>query len=250
MRQLLMLTVYEAKLMKTMNLIADSAYLRPTPARKNALSIVLLLCLTGATLHAGAADKSGREREALHRVQQQLSQMQGQVGALEEEKSRMAEELDKAQKSSKSVESKAARLQRELGAGKQQQVSLTKELTANKEELATATQRLAETQKLLTETSSKLVETTRTLQQTDAEKRNLESIKQHNERDIASCERKNGALYELGRSMMDRFENKSCAETLVQKEPFTGLKQVETENLLEEYRDKLDDQKLIKPPGG
>ncbi|MEQ1592648.1 MAG: hypothetical protein ABL892_09695 [Thiobacillaceae bacterium] len=236
--------------MKTTYLISDSADSHPPHARKRALSVVLLLCLTGTALHAEATDKSSREREALRRMQQQLSQVQGQVGALEEEKTRMADDLDKAQKSSKSVESKAERLQRELGAGKRQQVSLTKELTVTREELATTTQRLAETQKALSETSNKLTDTTRTLQQTDAEKRNLESIKQRNERDIASCERKNVALYELGRSLMYRFENKSCAETLAQKEPFTGLKQVETENLLEEYRDKLDDQKLIKPPGG
>jgi len=82
------------------------------------------------------------------------------------------------------------------------------------------------------------------------EKQNLEAIKVRNERDMASCERRNLALYEVGRSLMDRFEHKTCGETLAQKEPFTGLKKVETENLLEEYRDKLDDQKLIKPPGG
>ncbi len=48
---------------------------------------------------------------------------------------------------------------------------------------------------------------------------------------------------------MTRFEQKTCGEILAQKEPFTGLKRVEVENLLEEYRDKLDEQKLIKPPG-
>jgi hypothetical protein len=42
---------------------------------------------------------------------------------------------------------------------------------------------------------------------------------------------------------MDRFEHKTCGERLAEKEPFTGFKKVETENLLEEYRDKLDDQK-------
>jgi hypothetical protein len=49
---------------------------------------------------------------------------------------------------------------------------------------------------------------------------------------------------------MTRFEQKSCNEILVQKEPLFGLKRVEIENLLEEYRDKLDEQKLIKAPGG
>jgi chromosome segregation ATPase len=217
---------------------------RLVPTRLGAWSLALLLCLSGVAVHAEASDKkASREREALRRVQQQLSQVQGQMTTLEQEKSKLAEDLDKVQASSKAVESKAARLQRELKAGKQQQTSLAQELAAAREALAMATRNLAETQKTLSETS-------RALQQTEAEKRNLESLKTRNEHEMAACERRNLALYEIGRSLMDRFEHKTCGETLEQKEPFTGLKKVETENLLEEYRDKLDEQKLIKPPGG
>jgi len=210
--------------------------------RLGMLSLALLLCMAGASVDAQAADKkASREREALRRVQQQLSQVQGEMAALEQVKAKLAVDLEKALSSSKAVEGKMARLQREINAGKQQQSALAKELTQVKEELATTAQQLAETKKTL-------AETTQTLQQTDAEKRNLEAIKARNEREIASCERKNLALYEVGRSLMDRFEHKTCGETLAQKEPFTGLKQVETENLLEEYRDKLDEQKIVKAP--
>ena len=138
---------------------------------------------------------------------------------------------------------KAARLQRELGASKRQQASVSQELTLTKEALATTAQHLAETQKTLAETS-------RTLQQTEAEKRDLETLKARNARDMAALEHDNVALYALGRSLMDRFKHKTCGEILEEKEPFTGLKKVETENLMEEYRDKLDDQKYLKPPGG
>ena len=204
----------------------------------------LLLCVAGASMNAQAADKkAGREREALRRVQQQLSQAQEQMSVLEQEKAKLAADLEKSRSSSKAVEGKVASLKRGISAGKQQQTALAKELTQVKEELATTAQQLAETKKTL-------AETTQTLQQTESEKRNLEVVKARNEREIASCERKNIALYGVGRSLMDRFERKTCGESLAQKEPFTGLKQVETENLLEEYRDKLDEQKLVKAPGG
>jgi chromosome segregation ATPase len=208
------------------------------------LSLAVVLCLAGISTHAEASDKkASREREALRRVQQQLSQVRGQLSVLEQEKARLSEDLDNAEGSSKAAENKAARLQREVSAGKRQQASLVNELAKAREELVTVNRDLAETR-------TNLAETTRTLQQTEAEKRDLEAVKVRNEREMASCERKNLALYELGRSLMDRFEHKTCAETLAQKEPFTGLKQVETENLLEEYRDKLDSQKHVKPPGG
>lgn len=215
------------------------------------LMLILLAGMSSFVPHADASDKTAnRERAALRRVQQQLSQTQTQIGSLEQEKTKLAEDLDKAQKSSKEMEGKTAGLQHALGEGKRQQTALAKELAATRAELGTTKQLLAEAQKSLSATGSKLTETTQTLQKTDTEKRNLESIKARNERDIASCEQKNLALYQVGRSLMDRFEKKTCGETLAQKEPFTGIKRVETENLLEEYRDKLDAQKLIKPPGG
>ena len=214
------------------------------PNRLGILSLALLLFMAGVATHADASDKrASREREALRRTQQQLSQVQGQLDAVEQEKARMAAELEQAQASSKAEADKAARLQHGLGASKRQLASVTQELAQAREELATTSQRLAETSKTL-------AETTQALQQTRMEKRDLEAIKTRNERDIASCEHKNEALYEVGRSLMDRFEHKTCGETLAEKEPFTGLKKVETENLMEEYRDKLDEQKLIKPPGG
>jgi chromosome segregation ATPase len=219
-----------------------SEYVRP--ARLGVLSLAIMVCMAGMASHADASDKrASREREALRRVQQQLSQVQGQLDAVEQEKGKLAADLEQAQALSKAVEDKAASLQRGLGTSKQQLASAARELTQVKEELLTTAQRLAETQKTL-------ADTTQVLQQTQAEKRDLEATKARNERDIAACERKNLALYGVGRSLMDRFEHKTCGEILAEKEPFSGLKKVETENLLEEYRDKLDDQKLIKPPGG
>jgi predicted nucleic acid-binding Zn-ribbon protein len=229
--------------MKQSHRILD--YFSACPARSlwGALSLALLLCMAGVSLHAEASDKkASRERAALRRVQQQLSQVQGQISALEQEKAKLAEDLDKAQESSVTMNSKAKQLQRELDAGKQRQTSLGDELAHAREELAAATRNLAETR-------NTLAETTRTLQQTESEKRDLQAIKAFKEREISSCEGKNVALYELGRSLMERFEHKSCGEALIQNEPFTGLKKVETENLLEEYRDKLDEQRLVRQKG-
>lgn len=224
--------------------MTDSTGTRSSPTLARTVSLVLLFCLFSITLYAEASDKkASREREALRRMQQQLSQVQGDMATVEQEKTKLTTDLGEARELSKAIESKAARLQRELGSSKQQLSGLANELTLAKEELATTSQQLAET-------SKNLAETTQSLQRSEAEKHNLTDIKARNEREVASCERKNLALYEVGRSLMGRFEHKTCGEILMQQEPFTGLKQVETENLLEEYRDKLDDQKLVKVPGG
>ena len=230
--------------MKHTRHITNASSPNTVSAWRGKLSIVLLLCMSGAAMHAEASDKkASREREALRRAQQQLSQVQGEMTTLEQERGQLMADLEQAKASSSSIESKAARLQHGLNTSKQQLSALAQELVLVKEDLVTTSAQLAETRKTL-------ADTTQGLQQTKAEKHHLEVTQERNERELASCERKNVALYSVGRSLMDRFESKACGETLAQKEPFTGLKQVETENLLEEYRDKLDDQKYIKVPGG
>lgn len=192
---------------------------------------------------ADAADKKdSREREMLRRVQLELQQAREQSAVLEEEKNKLAQDLDQAAKAGKTAQTRAARLGRELKDEQAKRVLTEKELAA-------ANQRLAETESRLADTSKSLAETGRNLQRTEAEKKQLETIKTHNEREIALCEDKNGKLYKYGRELMVRYENKGFNDIVKQREPFTGLKQVEVENLLEEYRDKLDAEKIIKTPG-
>jgi len=58
-----------------------------------------------------------------------------------------------------------------------------------------------------------------------------------------TCATRNARLYEIGGEILERYENKGVFSSLLAAEPFTGLKRVELENLVEDYRDKLDAQK-------
>lgn len=196
-----------------------------------------------------AQDKrASREREVLRRMQAQLHQAQGQLSTLEQEKAKLSQDLETAIAAARTAKDEAAELDRGLKQAQRQRGALTKELDAVKQDLVATGERLAATQKSLGESHGELAHTKRQLQQTEAEKRALEDTKTRNEREIALCEDKNRALYRIGRELMVRYENKGFGDVLSQREPFTGLKQVEIENLLEGYRDKLDEQQIIKPP--
>ena len=213
--------------------------------------VVLFLAVAMLPLGATAADKkANRDREMLRRVQVQLQQAQGQVSSLEAEKAQLSKDLESAQKTVKSTQRKVTRLSRDLQSERTRREGVEKELAQSRLDLASTRQHLEETTGRLTETSKTLARTNQTLAATEADKTRLEGIKARNEREIASCEDKNLKLYQTGRELMLRFQRKTCGEVMAQGEPFTGLKRVEVENLLEEYRDKLDAQKLIKPPGG
>lgn len=192
---------------------------------------------------AGASDERlNRQRELLLSVQQQLQEASEQVSTLEEEKKKLTLDLEQATKTAKNATAKAMRLTKKL---KEEQA--TRKQTEN--ELIGTKQKLAETAAQLAETAKSLAQTSNNLEQMGTEKKKLETIKANNEREIAICQDKNAKLYGYGRELMTKYENKSCADSLIQTEPFTGLKKVEIENLLENYRDKLDDQRILTPPG-
>lgn len=216
--------------------------------RARIVSLLVLAALLCGPTYASSDKK--REHEMQRRIQMQLQQAQSQLATLQQENTTLGGERDKALKDVKMAQVKLHKLSNSLGEEKAHGARLQKEMDGVKLDLAATKSRQTLTEGKLAETGKTLSQTQQTLALTEADKRRLEGVKARQEKEIASDEDKNLKLYQIGRELMTRFEQKSCAEILAQKEPFTGLKRVETENLLEEYRDKLDEQKIIKPPGG
>jgi chromosome segregation ATPase len=55
---------------------------------------------------------------------------------------------------------------------------------------------------------------------------------------------KNIALYKLGGEILTRYEKFGLGEALAAKEPFVGLTRVKLENLVQDYEEKLSDQRI------
>jgi chromosome segregation ATPase len=210
----------------------------------------IILSLVAPVAQADAERRASREREQLRRVQMQLQQTQAQLNALEQDKARIAQSLAEAEKARDASRSRIGRLNRELAQERQQRETLQKDLDLLRQEATELKAQLALERGRVAETQARLIEAQARLRDLEADRRALEGVKVRQEREIALCEDRNKALYAIGRDLMTRFERKTCNEILLEGEPFTGIRRVQTENLLEMYRDKLDDQLIIKPPGG
>ena len=46
--------------------------------------------------------------------------------------------------------------------------------------------------------------------------------------------------------MISRAQNRGSFDVLLEREPLTQIKRVEIENILEEYRDKIDNEQIVK----
>lgn len=64
------------------------------------------------------------------------------------------------------------------------------------------------------------------------------------ESDLKACARNNLQLVDVNKDLLSQYENKGVWDAMLQKEPVTGLKQVQIENIVEEYSAKLHDLKV------
>ncbi|MFO1436125.1 MAG: hypothetical protein U1F34_07180 [Gammaproteobacteria bacterium] len=91
------------------------------------------------------------------------------------------------------------------------------------------------------DTEAKLAQT---IAERDAMKAQLEGKLADETKLRKDAETKNQKLYDYNVELMHIYAAKTCSDSLLQREPFTGIKQVEVENILEEYSYKLDQQKV------
>ncbi|MBB5033765.1 phage major capsid protein [Prosthecobacter vanneervenii] len=60
---------------------------------------------------------------------------------------------------------------------------------------------------------------------------------------LADRERKNLELYEIGSEILERYKNFGLGKALLAREPFTGTTTVKLKELVQDYADKLQDNK-------
>ncbi|MDO9219836.1 MAG: hypothetical protein Q7T90_02315 [Thiobacillus sp.] len=188
---------------------------------------------------AWAANES-REKQMLRRMQQQVQQTEQARAQAEQEKLAALADKAVAETELKKLDATERRLSSEQAARGRAESGLKSAQT----EMGALKAQLAETEKKLADSVALQRATADKLAQTESAKKQTELQLADNRQDLKQCRTHNGSLYTLGREMMHKYHDKSCQDALVQAEPFTGLKQIEVENLMETWRDQLDREKL------
>lgn len=188
------------------------------------LTWCVLVALLFAVTSVSAADgKASREQMQVKRLQQLQRKLQQENTQLAQEKAALDGQLKAVQSSLDESSSKAQiAASRAAALGKE-----LKEIKTEKEALAAK----------LAETEIKLAETKEALNKSALAGRQLNES-------LTICQAKNAKLHGYGVDLLDKYEKKGCGDALLQADPFTQLKRVEIENLMEDYREKLDEQKL------
>ena len=202
-------------------------------------TFVLFLAAVTAFDAMAATDKDAKDRQAVHRLQMQLN-------AAQQDKADLAGQVEALKKQVGDLDSKGAALEKKLK-GQSSQISKLSEKQqktelADKQQLSELSDKYQATEKKLKEVEQNYATTSKNLQQTQTEK---EQEKKKLDGEIQVCEKKNSELYLISAKLLDKYQAKGVLDAIRQAEPFTQLEKVRVENLLQEYRDKSDANRII-----
>lgn len=199
-----------------------------------ALGAALLTPMAG---HAETVRQgSGNEQTALvARLQQMVNDITAERDALSAQNANLAEKLAKEKEAhEKQLEQLKRKLTGSEGA-----------LDRYKENDAALRARITEDRARMQELIDKFRETAQSLRQVEMERGELKATVSAQREGIRQCTRKNLELYQANLDLLDRYQAKGVWDAMLQREAVTGLRRVEIENLVEDYRRRLDQMQVV-----
>ncbi len=210
--------------------------------------LLLLLTLTTGITHAAeqqAADPDAKLREALRTTalqlrtaQTDLANAQATTAAAEQKSKDLAKKLADSQAA---LATQAKRSNEDKTAADQTIATL-----GNK--LADRDKRLGDYEQALEKWKAAYQQAATLAQSKDAEKTQLATESAQLKHTLADRERKNIALFNTATEILDRYQNHALGKAILAKEPFTQVTRAKIETLVQDYNDKILDNRLTAKP--
>lgn len=204
------------------------------------LSGLLILGSTGGWVRAQTARSGGSANEQLV---QQMQQLASERTTLQAENARMKKELDDLRKDRDALKKAQQVVDVRVKEG-------TAALARSSAEKAASQQEVQQLKDKMQELVTKFRETIQTLRQAETESTTTRQTLATRDQSLKVCLDHNAALYKLNGEVLDRMEHQSVWSRVATAEPFTKIKRVELENLVDDYHAKADDQHLKEATPG
>jgi len=204
---------------------------------QSALGMVFACVALAAYITPAHAQTQRNGGSANTQLMQQLQQLGSERTALQAENARMKKELADLTKERDSLKAGRAALTERAQAGEAA-------IARSRQEKESAD---AENQKLkdrMQELIAKFRETAQTLRDVEAERTSFKQTLTTRDAELTACIDKNKALYDLNGEVLARLDGEGIFTRVARAEPFTKLKRVQLENLIEDYKYRAEDQKV------
>ena len=212
--------------------------------RIGSLSLALCACLFSVGAGAQQADKNAeraarRAQLQVQAAQQQLQEAQAAKTKLEADKAAadklLTQQTEQAGRARGQLQKATAQL-RGAEAARLQLVAA----------VAALEKQLAEQKRAGDEALAKQArELTQFIQQRDTQLAGLQRKHDDQVTQVGECTARNTRLVKLSAELVDRWRNKSVSDVIKQRDVVLGLTDVQTFNLVQDYRDKAEAERFV-----
>lgn len=203
------------------------------------LLLVMLLssCMVNIVFAQGVRRDAGGDASAA-KAQFMLKQVAAERDALSIENAELQTQLEALSEQVALLQKKNKNLKKDLG-------STDKSLERYKETDAALRDYIEKQKSRTEEIIEKFKAVVADLRSVEADKAQLQVNVATLDSEVKSCVKNNLALYEIGLELVEQYNGKSAWDSFAQREPITGLKKVEMENLIQDYEYRLKNEKYI-----
>jgi chromosome segregation ATPase len=194
-----------------------------------------------------AQRQSNGNDKAIAKLQATVQSLTTERDSLKAQSAKSAADLEQAQAELKKQAEQVQQLEQEKAAALATGEQLNAELTNQKGTTLAVQGQLSSTSEKLRHVSMQYAELQKAAQTLQAEYNRLQNMQKNTANELGVCESKNLKMYETTKAMIDQYqsaEGRNMWDKVVSSEPLLRFNQVEVENLMQEYQDKLNKQKL------
>jgi chromosome segregation ATPase len=179
----------------------------------------------------------------VQQIQQEKAQLQSQLDQTLQAKAVLDADMAKAQEDNTALKSRSAAASRKISGLETSLKEMTAERMDFEAKLLKTQTELEATKTALSELDAKHQANLYDLKINEQQRANLTATTIQKTKVIDACVAKNAKLYDYGLELVKLYENPSLYRRIVLNEPFSQLKRVELENILQNYNDKIDVEK-------
>jgi hypothetical protein len=202
-------------------------------------SKMLARALIAGLLVAGLAGAARAEDDPETRLRAALKSAAARIRELEEQNAQLTAKQAEFDRDKQAMTAKAAEDEKALN-------DLRQQSTSDKAALDQGAALQRQQQESIGKLQTSYNEVSETARSRDADAKRLDAVLGQVRPRLQSCEAKNAALYKLGEEILDLYDKKDLFD-IVANEPVTKLKRVELENTMQDYEDKMRDNRIPRP---
>ena len=205
----------------------------------------IIASAAGASLLSGAVAQTPRSGGGPSaQLLEQLQQLASERTALQAENEKLKGQVSDLKKDRDALKAGQQTIERRAQGAAAELAQSTAQRQATEQELGQYKAKMLEL-------VAKFRETIQKLRETETEGATAKQTLATREHDLQACVDHNLALYHLNDEVLTHFDRQGLWSRVAQAEPFTKIKRVQNENLIDDYRSRAQDQLTPSPkPNG